>query len=224
MVADRLQQECDYINKTVSGANGFELPHNNTSWIFNTWDFLWDGHSILLIYKKKQIACLHNQNRHLTGPLSCLSWWLLKLWVVFLFPPAALTGRLQTPPPTHPTQAARCQDQSGLLGRLVRHSLSCTGNKIQVCTEVFPSSLHISAVCGTLCRRHVIRAWREENTGRGVKCCLLMRTLDECLTEIHAAVFQKYWDFHWQHFLWPVCNSSLTHCTSSDGGGIAGAV
>lgn len=59
--AVRLQQECDYINKTVSGANGFELPHNNTSWIFNTWDFLWDSHSILLIYKKKQIACVHNQ-------------------------------------------------------------------------------------------------------------------------------------------------------------------
>lgn len=28
---DTLRQECDYINKLVSGANGCELPHNNTT-------------------------------------------------------------------------------------------------------------------------------------------------------------------------------------------------
>lgn len=60
-LADRLQQECDYINKMVSGANGFELPHNNSSGVFNTPDFLWESRSILPIYKKKQIACSYHQ-------------------------------------------------------------------------------------------------------------------------------------------------------------------
>lgn len=60
-VADSIEQECYYINKTLSGANGYELPHNSISLIFNTWVFLWDGLSALPIYKKKQIACLWNQ-------------------------------------------------------------------------------------------------------------------------------------------------------------------
>jgi len=65
------------------------------------------------------------------------------------------------------------------------------GNKVQVCTEVSSASLHIWAVCGMLSKMCNFSP-EGGNTGRGVKCCLLMRTLDECLTNFSRRKYTSY--------------------------------
>lgn len=165
----------------VSGANGFELPHNNTSWVFNTWDFLWDGHSILPIYKKKQIARSH------TKPLFDRASGL-RLVVTIKAPGGVflqgLTGRLWGCPlpclaslharislhtaPTGCSFAAHCCSPSGAWEQDTTVYISISNFFCTSQQSVGPSKKCNSSLQGG-------------NT-KTAKCCLLKRTLDDCST------------------------------------------
>lgn len=83
------------------------------------------------INRSKLPACTTKPpNRHLTGPLGCFSWSLLKLWVVF-------SSRAWQADFTTPTLPAGCQDQparSPGCSLLTDTVWEVHGNKIQLCT------------------------------------------------------------------------------------------
>lgn len=83
-------------------------------------------------------------------------------------------------------QSSDCSHQGCWLRRtcslLTNMVWEVNGNKVRLCAETFPTSSHTSAVCGTLYQTCNL-SLEGGNTGWGVKCCLLMKTLDECLTD-----------------------------------------
>lgn len=119
----------------------------------------------ITVYKKKQIACLHNQTAARRGPPGCSSRSLLELWVVFSS--GAWRADFRLPPP--------CQ----LDATISRHRAApppatdreVRGNGTDVRTEVFLTS---NASGPSLARqqRREIGAWREKTKWS----CLLMKT------------------------------------------------